>query len=188
MEGQDCTNRITFKSTEKTLNKIKLDMQSTDGNLPFDFNRLIPMPAELLDTELFAIGKKDYYYSNKKFISSGESMPPSIEWIKKHCLDPFTLRRLKNSYGYLSSQDWAVKNWGIMSNATNGLCIKNIHDHDMKQSELVYTFDTVWSEPQPVYDALCGYIMKDTDGNSVSLQWYFEDTSQNYSGYMSGGA
>ena len=75
-----------------------------------------------------------------------------------------------------------------MSNATNGLCIKNIHDHDMKQSELVYTFDTVWSEPQPVYDALCGYIMKDTDGNSVSLQWYFEDTSQNYSGYMSGGA
>ena len=108
-----------------------------------------------------------------------------MEWVKKECLDPFTLRRLKNSYGHLCKQEWMVKNWGIMSNCANVSHTVDEVPLLQDQCDLKYKFDTVWSEPQLIFNALWNYIATFDTKDNIEFQWYFEDSCQEYSGYMS---
>jgi hypothetical protein len=180
----DCANTVTFRSTPKTLGNIMTHLTGEQG--VFDFNKLIPIPTELLDIKLFAIGDKDYYYSSKKYMGTTLLGPPTVEWLEDNCLDPFTLRRLKTTHGFLSRNDWCVKNWGIVDNSANASYTYNeAVVEPTTRTELTYTFDTVWSEPQPIYNALCEYVSKHDSNDNIEFQWYFDDSVQDYKGYMS---
>ena len=174
----DCANIITIRSTKPTLSKIIKFLEGDSG--VFDFNRLCPMPTELADIELFAIGTTDYYYFRDAFKASGNELL-TIEWVMENCIDLFTLRRLKKQYGFLSRHDWCVKNWGVMVNAQNSNYVVNDKDDD-RFCELVYCFDTVWSEPQQIYDLLFVYLQ--SLQQPAHFEWYFKDSGQNYEGYM----
>ena len=187
----ECKNVVTFRSTGAVLEKIKNYLQGEEG--VFDFNSIKPIPEEIRDLELFAIGKENFYYSRLRYDQCGleHGYKLTDEWVKQNCLDPFTIRRLTREHTYLSRHDWCVQNWGMMLNTHEASYTYNEaleqpddnYGHNVgKCSELVYTFETVWSEPQHIYDLL--YLYTKMFNMPVHFEWYFEDSVQDYKGYM----
>lgn len=62
--------------------------------------------------------------------------------------DSFESRRLRKLHGADNWYDWSINNWGTKWNSYHDEV-----DYDGEKS-LVYKFDTAWSPPEPVIDAL----------------------------------
>jgi hypothetical protein len=126
----------------------------------FDFNKLIPMPAELRDeTDDNGVAYTIYY---------GDAEPMlELYWAKKENIT--TLKQLKDyleskdpdlratadrwktnmeNYGVGGWYDWSCQNWGTKWNA----CEAEIWENP--EGSLHVAFDTAWSFPSPVMEKL----------------------------------
>jgi len=169
-----CENTLTIEGPNETLKKIKEFLQSE--NRPFDFNNVIPIPKELL-VSAGSTGDSAYEILHEK---GGWKRWMEYEWVKKagiktkKQLVAFMEKRHSSSkmppdeghenlgwrelgnryasnlkkYGAKNWYDWKVKNWGTKWNAGD--------DVDIGEGDgiLEYTFDTAWSPPNPIAEAL----------------------------------
>jgi len=138
---------------EKT--KIIRDGEATDNQ--FDFNGIVKMPEELLNTtsptdvvetqeeaDRLNTEKRELWEKNKygsytdKAISKAESE-----------------RRLKE-YGAVNWYDWSYPNWGTKWNAYD------VHYTDGNDTKIVIQIDTAWNTPTAIWEALeeKGYTVK----------------------------
>ena len=113
---------LTIKANDKTLDEIKDFVKSEDS--PFDFNKIIPMPKELLD-----VSSPVKIVSEEKYKEEKEARDKAIERRKSdtfNCGDsfipglPLTEQLQKEylaKYGSDNWYDFAINNWGTKWNA-----------------------------------------------------------------------
>jgi hypothetical protein len=137
----------------------------------FDFGRIIPRPEILERTEesgdsalgLFALGVENsettfgfpapnpltYPWVKDLGIETREQM---LAWLEKERPEAIaaakTAIEAKKLTGHTSWYPWSIANWGTKWNAYS------FQLHEEAPGRLVYTHDTAWSFPEPVYDAL----------------------------------
>lgn len=120
------TNIVTFEG-DQTIEAIEL----MKGETAFDFNRIIPMPNELVGTI-----SPQREPRRREGESEQEHFLNVEEWRKNQ-------QRLLKLYGATDWYDWSIANWGTKWNA---------YDVSANGNEVI--FDTAWSSPFPVFVAL----------------------------------
>jgi len=145
------SNQITVRGSKEELQKLKSHVFDKDGN--FDFNTLVPMPEEILNTvagsnnihskDLFTLGSKYEIKENtiQRMLDRGMTQEEIDQIISKE-------KYLIETYGFINWYDWALTNWGVKWNANETSIL------DENDTTLVFCFDTAWSTPEDVYIAL----------------------------------
>lgn len=147
-----CT--LLMKGQKQDIQKVKASISSTDETrktIPFDFNKVIPMPKELdisLHSDAELLYKRDYLlkplanfeYKRLRELTSEELSSMSILAEQYH--------NNKQKYGHIAWYSWSVKNWGTKWNAS-------FDEYELKKSKgNVIHFTTAWDPPIPVLNTL----------------------------------
>ena len=141
-----------------------------------DFEKIKPMPEVLKETNhgseereaLIVCGQNDgaqmltYPWVVDEGVSTVEQLRkfllkrnPELEAIGKRLLE------LKEQTGYTNWYEWSVDHWGTKWNVDGG-------DRDDQERRVMLTFDTAWSPPTPIVDALSEMSPK----TKFSLRYY----------------
>jgi hypothetical protein len=137
----------------------------------FDFNGIIPMPAIINETTksgdvglwLFALGHTEdrllaglpppnpltYPWVVAAGITSRDEL---LAWLQANRpagrAEAEKAIEAKKETGHQDWDSWSCANWGTKWNAYS------FHLHEEAAGRLVYTHDTAWSFPEPIYEAL----------------------------------
>lgn len=107
---------------------------------PLDFNKIIPCPRPIRPDQVFSghitVDGKSYSVWRQK----GSKKVPVPE---------STLKRWKAKYGATCWYDWQADNWGCKWGACGTDFTRN------NGREAIYSFNTPWSAPWPIYARLC---------------------------------
>lgn len=127
-----CTNRLIVSGPAPDVAALVLLMEGEAS--AFDFNKVIPMPEALRNTSSNTGAPSEHQKANLK------------------------------EYGYADWHSWAIANWGTKWGAYEiefdgsmsplELLAEAGGEETMRQVE--YTFDTAWSPPMPILQALVG--------------------------------
>jgi hypothetical protein len=155
-----CTDFYVSGSTED-IARFREAVRGCDGDkeIPFDFNRLDPMPSELRDTVAdFGIAYTVYH---------GDAEPIlEYPWVKR--LEIATVEQLREhfdvdpknratadewkanieKYGAPTWYEWSYQHWRTKWNG----CDSEITDNDV--GSLHVQFDTAWTFPFPIFEKL----------------------------------
>lgn len=153
-------NHITnILEIDKNQDEIAELMQN--GEELFDFNRIIPMPKELEGTN-----------SPAKIVPDDDIQKELLAWDKsdfKNGRRPISETESKNliaKYGANNWYDWCIANWGTKWNS---------YEVSYSDDKKKIVFDTAWSCPLPVIEALSEKF-KDT---TFTLKYADEDIGNN---------
>lgn len=138
---------------------------ASDG-LPFDFNKIIPMPETFkkYDTTNHANGAQLRLGEHVSYDKDSPIVTPElIEEYKA------ATREQAEKYGVVGWYDWRRRYWGTKWKAVD-VTLNEATDSD----ELVYTFDTAWSFAEPVVRAL-SEIFPD-----VTIEFVYADEDRGY--------
>ena len=147
-------NNIYFDTDEKTFNKIVKFVKGEESD--FDFNKVIPMPSELVGTTSPAriVSEEEYNeFLNKDKVDGYYSTP-----ITKEMSDNFIEKYNANNW-----YDWSVYNWNTKWNA----CDVYIGDDSIE-------FSTAWSHPYSVIKTLSEKF------SNVSMSFKYSDEDFGY--------
>lgn len=129
----------------------KVEQDGKEYQAPFSFNSIVPMPEDIRDT----------------------TSPTRIsETNTQEQVDA-----LQEKYGVTNWYDWAIKNWGTKwdLNAFHDDTQVNYHED---ANEVTYRFDTAWSPPQLVHEALVEQYP------AVNISWHYDEPDMEFSGYL----
>lgn len=177
-------NHVTHRLNIKAKSKEAMDsflagisgiQTSDDAASPLDFNRLIPMPASVRNTEssgstnvgLMLLGREDLlrdsiltgtsqsdaYLTYPWVIEAGVTTKEELfEFLKKRTPDAIEKGQQAiaayEETGFISWYEWCCANWGTKWNAYS----QNLTRIDDTHAELV--FNTAWSTPDPVFNKM----------------------------------
>lgn len=189
------TSIATFK---KTFLITRMERCSDGTEAPytcFDFEILVSMPAALREAEsgpeindgLFILGRSDIS-SDYGF---GESPQRRLErylsyqWVKdagvtdieglKNLLlarSPDCIEKAQRAiecyetYGHISWYSWSIDNWGTKWNSYA------FHEVDDRDGHLEFMFDTAWSSPVPIFEALA--VRPEVEGLTFTIHGFDE--------------
>ena len=129
------------------------------GETPFDFNRMIPMPSELLETKADAGVAYDVYYGDAEPMLSSPWVKDlgieTVEQLREHfdAHPEFRATAAQHkanieNYGAPTWYEWSIQHWGTKWNA----CDPEVTDNG--DSRLHVKFDTAWDFPFPIFEKL----------------------------------
>jgi Ferredoxin-like domain in Api92-like protein len=142
------SNKISIRGSSSDISEFLAFMRGTDDQL-FDFNRIIPMPVLLRHTAsgFHKFGDEEHctWYVINPDLAFGD---PEY----KNNQRPFTPeeKAALAAIGADSWYDWAVKNWGTKWNA----CRAEINEILEDDGTVEISFDTAWSAPFPIFQAI----------------------------------
>lgn len=144
------TNRITVIKGEYDLSQIK------------DFNDIIPMPEDLLDTEHGSIA---YDVESMLGISVYSERMQISQLYEKHNKEEVD-KLIKNvlNHGHSTWYGWQSEHWGTKWNM-----------YCREQENNILTFDTAWAAPIKVYEALAKTLPEDV---ILKVEYASEDLGQ----------
>jgi hypothetical protein len=169
-----CQNMLEINGPKSAVAKIASACGLYDGK--FDLNGIVPMPRELQITKGSAVswGLDILYGDWKKILNTewirdifleitGGYLPDSredliylIENDRSGRLDFVDLREARQAkanvekFGFMDWYDWSIAHWGTKWNIG-----KDVHIDNLSECNITLTFDTAWSPPIPVVEALC---------------------------------
>jgi hypothetical protein len=144
----------------------------------FDFDQIIPMPELLKDSKasslvsdgLAVLGYDCNFGLRKpKFVGKEQSLERFLNWswvksagittikeVEKALIErnPGIIDEAKRAlkifeeYGHIDWYSWSIQNWGTKWNSYSFKMIKQ------SKTMVEFNFDTAWSFPEPVFDAL----------------------------------
>jgi len=183
-----CENRVSFSGPEADLKKLKSLMGTEDQVIPFQ--KIKPMPKDLDIACGSAHLGYDVLYGDidsvlerawikKEGLKSREEL---IAYLKEHHPEYIEMApRYKaniDRYGHRDWYSWRVAHWGtkcdIDANAIQIL--------DNSPEYLSLAFDTAWSPPQGIYDAL-GQIIEDQHLD-IHISWFYDEPGMQFAGYL----
>jgi Ferredoxin-like domain in Api92-like protein len=154
-----CYTDFTVSGPTEDITRFREAVRGTkDGvETPFDFNRLIPMPSELLETIANSGIAYDVYYGDAepmlvypwvKNLGIG-----TVEQLREH-FDADPQRRATadawktniEKYGAPTWYEWRCEHWDTKWNACDGEVT------DIGDGSLHVQFDTAWSFPFPILE------------------------------------
>jgi hypothetical protein len=128
------TNKLVITGSDEQINDFvsKVNVKTEDGgNDGFDFNSLIPTPAELKDTTAPSDVVPDDQYAS--LVAEGTPLYGKISQSRAD--------HLMKTYGVTDWYDWCVANWGTKWGAYD------VTDWNVFKNEAFVTFNTAWSPP-----------------------------------------
>ena len=133
------TSIITFDGPEEKVKELKNKVTTKESI--FDFNRIIPMPEELIITN----NSYTEFFSNRekyRLLDLAHIFRKECEKFKGTSFKSDAIAGLLNylNYGYVSWYHWSIDNWGTKWNSYE---IEYINDNQV-------TFQTAWNFPYPV--------------------------------------
>jgi len=138
-------NDICIKGPKATLEQIAEFMRGPDS--AFDFNKILPMPAELQSIATGGTTIDGKQYRRWRTVDG-----------KDIGIDDAEIARLTAEHGASDWHDWACHHWGTKWNAYS------VGEPTMTSRSLRYRFDTAWASPEPVLQAIA-----DKFGVSISV-------------------
>jgi hypothetical protein len=155
-----CTDFIVFGSYED-IARFREAVRGCDGDkeIPFDFNRLDPMPLELSDTfQDFGTAYRVYYGDSKSVLEYPWVKRLKIETVEKlrehFDADPKNRATADQwganieKYGAPNWYEWHCQHWGTKWNA----CDAEVTDDG--DGRLHVQFNTAWSFSFPIFEKL----------------------------------
>lgn len=156
--------------TSDTPEEIESIVEFVNGETCFDFNKIIPRPAELDVESGGNKGKSTIFYLSKHidmlddadFVSKLKRNIPFESWRKQDVInkgggtkdEDGNLYKAGEQYvnniinhGYATWYEWSINNWGTKWNACDPTVTTQKH-------EVNFSFDTAWSYPEPIIVAL----------------------------------
>jgi hypothetical protein len=172
-------NRLEILGSPEEVTRIREAIKGgpwNDGGIAaIDFNKIIPMPAVLRERdgimhiptgllqrvangeETAECAAEEWAKATKTSAVVFPSLVKQIDW-QSRCL---------HDTGFTSWYDWSVENWGTKWNAYG--------TPDRRDTDSTIWFDTAWSVPQPVIEALTAMFPEVT----FCITWADEDTGNN---------
>ena len=124
--------------------------------MPFDFNRLIPMPSELHDTTADGTTYEVYHGNPERILGRPWVKDLGIETVEKlrEHFDADPERRATadqwkaniEKYGAPTWYEWSVEHWGTKWNARYAEVTEN------GDGSVHVQFDTAWTFPFPIFE------------------------------------
>lgn len=171
-------NCIVRGSEEEISRFIKTMFQEDEHGKLFDFNQVVPMPELLRGSEsssavsdgLAVLGyESGFGVRVPKFVGKEKALERymSWPWVKKAGIttaeqlaeklierNPDIIKKAQRAIkaleecGHIDWYGWSVQNWGTKWNSYS---FRILHDDE---EEVEFQFNTAWSFPEPVFDAL----------------------------------
>lgn len=185
---------VNFEGEQKNIDNIFNLIKSVDKDgdiIEFDFNRLIPRPAEL---EIYSSGKgtqglaylfkhaensdeeeiiakaysSEIRFGNIRTTNVSDDIDEEAINLGKQYLSNY------KKYGYCTWYNWSIENWGTKWNAC-----------DVSVGKKSIYLNTAWSFPTPIFEKLIEICHE----NNVVMSGYFcdEDYMSNNKGYFHSG-
>lgn len=153
------SNEVTILGPKETVSEIKEFVKSDET--PFDFDRIVPMPKDLLmesgSVETYAINAARTRKGGRPRAAAiaAAHLPTRISLYKGQRDVPVNTEdelvaigkaylSNKKKYGCFDWYDWCCDNWGTKWNSCDCTVIEDSDTH------IVYGFQTAWTEPEPV--------------------------------------
>ena len=127
------TNKLVITGSDEQIHDFvsKVNVKTEDGDDGFDFNGLVPTPAELKDTTAPSTVVPDDQYAS--LVAEGTPLHGKISQSRAN--------HLMKTYGATDWYDWCCANWGTKWGAYD------VNDWNVCENEAVVTFNTAWSPP-----------------------------------------
>ena len=158
------TSIITFDGPEEKVKELKNKV--TTKKSIFDFNRIIPMPEELIISENSYTG---FFSELEKYrlLDLAHIFRKECEKFEGTSFKSDAIAGLLNylNYGYVSWYRWSIENWGTKWNSYE---IEYINDNQV-------TFQTAWEFPKPIIQKLSELYPELT----IIAEYYDEDFGYN---------
>lgn len=158
------TSIITFDGPEEKVKELKNKV--TTKKSIFDFNRIIPMPEELIISENSYTG---FFSELEKYrlLDLAHIFRKECEKFEGTSFKSDAIAGLLNylNYGYVSWYGWSIENWGTKWNSYE---IEYINDNQV-------TFQTAWEFPKPIIQKLSELYPELT----IIAEYYDEDFGYN---------
>lgn len=146
------TNILTIKGTPDQVRTVRdaISQESKDADIFIDFEKIVPMPNELLGIHSGIVTIDDVRYDNWREVSktTGDVILGSDvrvrDDIKMVGLTHEEIRALKKKYGAADWYNWNIAQWGTKWNAYDQVDI----------SPNSFSFNTAWSTPSPIINAI----------------------------------
>lgn len=168
---------VLFKDTFLALQTITDPVGEPHQVRTFDFNILVPMPDLIREAEsssavsdgLLVLGRGDVPDMFGATTTHDEAVRRylAMPWVQEAGVADFeglrqllltrspdcvekalTAIRAYEAHGHTSWYGWSIQNWGTKWNAYDVRIIEHTEDR------LMFFFDTAWSPPRPIFDAL----------------------------------
>ena len=161
-----CHNRVSFSGTTEDIENLVATLEGEDTR--FDFNKVIPMPAELAGNaspvKAFKTKAEVDEYNSQKLMG-GFEMGKAITHAKHTAL-------LKK-YAHADWYNWSIENWGCKWNNGDDIAIE-----DEEEGYIRYSFETPWGPPEGIYHKLVAEFPE------VDISWFYDEPGMQFSGYL----
>ena len=180
-----CQNEVSIYGDKEDIEKLKAEVFTVDEVTKqsyLDFNKVVPMPKELEDSVSPPNVVSDEFIRMRDLLKAN----PSIQsiwvngrqikddgWSEKFITESQS-EILKKTYGADNWFDWRVTNWGTKWDI-GGDSI-DFYDEDDDRIEL--HFDTAWSPPDEIYQALRDKY------EDIEITWFYREDGMQFAGYM----
>jgi hypothetical protein len=156
-----CYTDFTVSGPTEEVTRFREAVRGSDdsGETPFDFDRVIPMPSELLETINDAGTAYDVYYGNAEpmlsypwvkdlGISTVEALREHFDADPKHRATAEQWKANIDRYGAPTCYEWRCEHWDTKWNA----CYAEVTENG--DGSLHVQFDTAWSFAFPIFEKL----------------------------------
>ena len=159
-----CENRVTISGDAEDIVKFRELMEGPDHHGTesiFSFNRLIPMPIELIDT------------TSPPTIKETQTECDTYNTGENHCIavTQTTVDTLREEHGACDWYSWANNVWGTKWQPTE-------IELDSEEDYLVYRFDTAWGPPEGIWGAIQEQFPK------LHITWFYDEPGMEFCGYL----
>jgi len=183
-----CENRVSFNGSEVDLKRLKSLMGTKEQVI--SFQKIKPMPEDLnIESSSARLGYEVIYgdinsvlkrpWIKEEGLKSREAL---IAYLEKHHPEYVELaHRYKaniDQHGHTDWYGWRIENWGTKWDVEANQ-IRVLID---EPGTLELAFDTAWSPPQGIHDALEAIIAEqDLD---VHISWFYDEPGMQFAGYL----
>lgn len=162
------TNYVEIKGDKDKLDElieVVLKHDTAADAYEFDFNGIIPMPEEIVNTSSPVTIVETQAEADRINAEWKTSALAKVKTSEVRAITKDQAERWLRQYGATDWYDWSLKHWGTKWNAREAIVLHRA------EGRLVVQFDTPWSPPEQIFDKLV------TDGFEVNCMWQDEDQS-----------
>ena len=161
-----CQNEVTVQADDRGKAEAFVNFVR-DGDNYFSLNKIIPMPEELKNTnsptrivteEELAEHIKEQEANPSPFVNNPITQETNDRWLEQ--------------YGATNWYDWAYNNWDTKWDTD----CEEVSIDDFGGVE--YNFDTAWSPPEPICDALRELFPK------LEIIWFYKEEGNQIAGWL----
>lgn len=144
-------NRLTLTGSKENVEKLLESIRNTEDEREFiDFNKIIPMPEELMSvTSPVRIVSDDQYANEMIERDIRLKKNPDDIFSQTHSITKKMYDDYVNKFGCTDWYEWACSNWGTKWNAYEQSKGESTTSENGDVSEVIF-FQTAWSTPYKV--------------------------------------